>query len=83
MNDYSEDTLVGRPAIALLSELGYFVFLDAVSNIQFTDKTGFCQASPKNQKTPAYPLDSRGFCILWSDADGARTRNHWIDSPVL
>jgi hypothetical protein len=40
MNDYSEDTLVGRPAIALLSELGYFVFLDAVSNVQFRQFEG-------------------------------------------
>jgi integrase len=33
-----------------------------------------------HKKTPTKQPVSRG---LLSDADGARTRNHWIDSPVL
>ncbi len=44
------------------------------------DKMGSLVAVSKNDKTPQKTLFLRG---LGSDADGTRTRNHWIDSPVL
>jgi integrase len=45
-----------------------------------SDKLGKRRQDPENEKTPA----DTGVCaIIMSDADGARTRNHRIDSPVL
>ncbi len=37
------------------------------------------RSGPAHKKTPTKQAVSRGFL---SDADGARTRNHWIDSPT-
>ncbi len=44
------------------------------------DNTKILATEFENEKTPEKLLLLRGFA---SDADGTRTRNHWIDSPVL